>query len=204
MTLAAFLAAWGLHLIAAASPGPAVLMTARTGVSEGFVTALWVTAGVGLGAVVWAVAALFGLSLLFQIAPALLWSFKIAGGLFLLWLAWQMWSHARHPMVSASADAPPRSAASAFRLGLVTNLANPKPAVFFGAIFVGTVPPGTTLPWLFALLAMIFANEVACNALVARAFSFERPRHAYIRLKTGIDRSFAAILAALGLKVALT
>lgn len=203
MTLAAFAAAWFLHLLAAASPGPAVLMAARTGVTEGFRTGAWLAVGIGAGAVLWATAALFGLAVLFQAAPALLWGFKIAGGLFLIWMAVQMWRHATEPLSMAADGTPPRSAASALRLGVVTQLSNPKPAVFFGAVFLGTVPPGTTLPWIALLLLAIFLNEVACNILVARAFSFERPRRAYQRLKTTIDRSFGGILALLGLKVAL-
>ena len=204
MTLAGFATAWALHLAAAASPGPAILMTARTGVTEGLRTAAVLTLGIGLGAVVWGAAALFGLALLFQAAPALLWGFKIAGGLFLLWMAVQMWRTAEMPLAMAESGRPPRSAASAFRLGLTTQLANPKPAIFFGAVFLGTVPPGTA-PWVIAaLIAVVFLNEVACNLIVARLFSFERPRRAYIRLKASIDRSFAALLAVLGLKIAIT
>ncbi len=204
MTWAAFTAAWFLHLLAAASPGPAVLMTARTGITEGFATGVWVAVGVALGAVFWAVAALFGLAVLFQFAPALLWGYKIAGGLFLVWIAWQMWSHASEPLDMATVGTTARSPTSAFRLGLWTNLANPKPAVFFGAVFVGTVPPGTTLAWFVALLVMVFLNEVICNIAVARAFSFDTPRRVYTRMKTGIDRTFGGILALLGVKIAAT
>jgi threonine/homoserine/homoserine lactone efflux protein len=204
MTWATFLAAYLLHLVAAASPGPAVLMAARTGVVEGFRTGVWLAVGIGIGACFWAVAALFGLAVLFKVAPALLWGFKIAGGLFLCWLAVQMWRHAADPLDMAVDGAPPRSAWSALRLGVVTQLSNPKPAVFFGAVFVGTVPPGTTWPWIAALLVAIFLNEMACNVIVARAFSLDRPRAAYQRFKAVIDRSFGGILAALGIKVAVS
>jgi threonine/homoserine/homoserine lactone efflux protein len=101
-------------------------------------------------------------------------------------------------------DVPVRSGWGAFRLGLFTNLANPKPAVFFGAVFVGTVPPDATIPSLAALLCVVFLNELVCNVLVARAFSFAGPRRAYIRLKTTIDRTFGGILALLGIKIAAT
>ncbi|MGQ0567007.1 MAG: LysE family translocator [Gemmobacter sp.] len=203
MTLAAFATAWFLHLLAAASPGPAVLMTARTGVTEGFRTAALLAVGIGAGAVVWAVAALFGLAVLFKVAPAALWAFKLAGALFLFWLAFGMWRHATDPLGGPAEGAPPRSPGSALRLGLYTQLANPKPAVFFGAVFIGTVPPGTTWPWLGALLVAVFLNELGCNLIVARAFSVARVRTAYTRLKTAIDRSFAGILGVLGIKVAL-
>lgn len=204
MTWTALFAAWALHVVAAASPGPAVLMTARVGVTEGFRTALWLAVGISIGAVFWAAAALFGLALLFKAAPALLWGYKIAGGLFLIWIAWQMWSHAAEPLRANAPDSPMRSPWSAFRLGLVTQLSNPKPAIFFGAVFVGTLPPGTSLPWIMALLVMVFANEFLCNIVVARAFSFERTRTSYARMKSTIDRCFGGILAVLGVKIAAT
>jgi threonine/homoserine/homoserine lactone efflux protein len=205
MTATAFLAAWFVHLLAAASPGPAILMAARTGVTEGMRTGAFLAIGLGAGALVWAVAALFGLSLVFQAAPAVLWAFKIAGGLFLLWIALNMWRHAHDPLVmSGDTGSPPRSARSALWLGLATQLANPKPAVFFGAVFVGTIPPGTPILPILALLAAVFANEVVCNIAVARMFSFPRPRAAYARLKTVIDRGFGGVLGLLGIKIAVT
>ena len=73
MTLTAFLAAWFLHLIAAASPGPTILMSARIGVSEGMRTGFLFSLGCAIGALFWAVAALFGLAVLCQIAPTVLW-----------------------------------------------------------------------------------------------------------------------------------
>jgi threonine/homoserine/homoserine lactone efflux protein len=203
MTLAAFLAVCLLHLMAAISPGPAVLMSARTGVTEGLRTGVFLATGIGIGGVIWAMAALFGLNLVFQAAPALLWVLKIAGGLYLIHMAWAMWQGADQPLVMTDSR-PPRSALSAFRLGLITQLANPKPAVLFAAIFVGTVPQGTPL-WVYAaLLTVVFLNETLWNTLVARLFSFERSKATYISLKTLIDRSFGSLLALLGVKIALT
>jgi threonine/homoserine/homoserine lactone efflux protein len=204
MTLAAFLAVSFLHLMAAISPGPAVLMSARTGVTEGMRTGFFLAMGIGVGGVVWALAALFGLNIVFQAAPALLWALKIAGGLYLIWMAWGMWQSADQPLDLGDAAAPPRSAVSAFRLGLITQLANPKPAVLFSAIFVGTVPQGTAL-WVYgALLTVVFLNETVWNTLVARIFSFERTKATYLSLKTIIDRSFGGLLALLGVKIAAT
>ncbi len=202
MTLTAFLAVALLHLMAAISPGPAVLMAARTGITEGLRTGAFLAMGIGAGAVIWASAALFGLALLFQAAPALLWTLKIAGGLYLIHMAWGMWRDARTPLDISATGGTPRSAASAFRLGLVTQLSNPKPAVLFSAIFIGTVPAGTPFWVIAALLAVVFLNEAVWNTLVARIFSFQRSKTAYISLKTIIDRSFGGLLALLGVKIA--
>jgi len=204
MTLTAFLAVAFLHLMAAISPGPAVLMSARTGVTEGLRTGFFLACGIGIGGVVWAMAALFGLNLVFQAAPTLLYGLKIVGGLYLIHMAWGMWKTADQPLDMAETSRPPRTALSAFRLGLITQLANPKPAVLFSAIFIGTVPPHTP-PWVYgALLLVVFLNETIWNTLVARIFSFERSKATYISLKSIIDRCFGGMLALLGLKIAAT
>ncbi len=203
MTLAAFIAVALLHLMAAISPGPAVLMAARTGVTEGLRTGAFLAIGIGAGGVIWAAAALFGLALVFEAAPSLLWALKIIGGLYLIYMAWGMWRSADTPLDMDAATRTPRTAASAFRLGLWTQLANPKPAVLFSAIFIGTVPPGAA-PWVIAaLLLVVFLNETIWNILVARVFSLDRTRRGYISLKSIIDRTFGCMLALLGVKVAL-
>ncbi len=204
MTPAAFAAFAGLVIFAAISPGPAVLMSARTGLTEGFRTGLMLAVGIGAGAVVWASAAMFGLNLLFATAPALLWTLKLGGAAYLIWMALHLWRDAKTPLVAEDARPVPRSALSAFRLGLFTQLANPKPAVMFSAIFLGTVPRGTPLWVYLALLAIIFAAETLWNTLVARIFAADRTRARYISLKTVIDRSFGGLLALLGVKIAAT
>ena len=204
MTLAAFLAVALLHLMAAISPGPAVLMSARTGVTEGLRTGFFLSVGIGIGGVIWAMAALFGLNIVFQAAPALLWALKIIGGGYLIYMAYGMWKTADQPLDMGEKGRLPRSAAQAFRLGLITQLANPKPAVLFSAIFVGTVPPQTPV-WVYAaLLLVVFLNETIWNTAVARIFSFDRSKAAYISLKSIIDRSFGGLLALLGVKIAAT
>lgn len=203
MTLAAFLAVAALLTMGAVSPGPAVLMSARTGVTEGLRTGFFLAMGIGLGAVIWAALALSGLAALFKVAPALLWAFKIAGGLYLIWMAVQMWRHAADPLPDTT-GLPPRSALSAFRLGLVTQLSNPKPAVVLSAIFIGTVPPDTPLWVLVTLLTFLFTVETLWNTIVARVFSLPATRRAYVGAKSAMDRSFGGLLALLGAKIAAT
>ena len=202
MSIAAFLAALSLCLMAAISPGPAVLMAARVGLRDGLKTGAALAAGIGLGAVFWASAALFGLALLFEHAPFLLTALKIGGAAFLIWTAIKMWRAADVPLEDTEDAAALPTLWSAFRLGIWTQLANPKPAVFFGAVFVGTVPAGTTTPALILLLICIFLGEFLWNTAVARLFSLSRTRAVYLGLKHWIDRIFGGLLAALGIKIA--
>ncbi len=204
MTLTAFAAFAVLTLLGAVSPGPAVLMAARTGLTEGFRTGAFLAIGIGAGAVFWASCAMSGLGLLFAWAPGLLIALKLAGGAFLIWLGVSLWRSAAKPFVTADARPTPRSPLSALRLGLVTQLTNPKPVVLLSAIFLGTVPPATPLWQRAALLAVLFTFETGWNIIVARIFSLDRTRAAYISLKTIIDRTFGGMLVLLGAKVAIT
>jgi threonine/homoserine/homoserine lactone efflux protein len=204
MTAAAFLSIILLHLIGAISPGPAFVMTIRTAAAEGLRPALFAALGLAFGAVSWAVAALLGLQLLFHLAPAALLAFKLAGAAFLLWIAWQIFRHADTALPQVEAGPAPRTALSAFRLGLFTQLANPKAAVFFGAIFVGVIPDGTPYWILGAILAIILLNEFLWYAFVARVFSLAKVRAGYGHAKRWVDRAFGVAIAAFGIRITVT
>jgi threonine/homoserine/homoserine lactone efflux protein len=204
VTAAAFVSIALIHLLAAISPGPSFAVAVRTAAAEGFRPAAAFALGLGLGAVTWALAALCGLALLFEVAPLALTALKVAGGLFLVWIAVATWRHADVPLAEAAPGALPRSLASGVRFGLVTQLANPKPAVFFGAVFVGLVPPGTPWPTLALLLAVILLDETLWYLVVARVFSLARARAAYTAAKGWVDRAFGGLIAAFGLRVAAT
>ena len=88
--------------------------------------------------------------------------------------------------------------------GIAVQLANPKPAVFFGTVFLTFVPPAAPLWALAVILLIVFINDAGWNVIVARIFSLPRSRAAYLSLKTLIDRTFGGLLALLGAKLALT
>ena len=204
MSAAAFLGVALVHLMAAISPGPSFVLAVRTAAAEGLRVAAALAVGFGLGAALWAAAALLGLAVLFEAAPVLLSAAKVAGGLFLVWLAWGLWRAAPEPMPVADPGAPPRGTAAAVRLGLVSMLANPKPAVFFGAVFVGLVPAEASALDKGVVLGNILWVEAAWYVVVARVFSLPRARSAYARAKTALDRAFGGALGALGLTIAAT
>lgn len=204
MTTSAFISVVLIHLLAAISPGPSFVVSVRTAASEGFHVATALALGFGLGAVIWASAAMAGLALLFEIVPQLFTGLKVIGGMVLIYIAVMMWRHAATPLPQASLNAAPRSAASAIRFGLLTFMVNPKPAVFFGAVFVGLIPSETSLATHAALLLAIFLNETLWYVVVARVFSLPRARAAYIGLKSSVDRTFGALIAIFGLKIALS
>lgn len=191
------------HLAAAFSPGPAVLMTVRLAASRGMGVATGFAAGLAVGAVIWALAALMGMALVFQMLPGLFLAMKLAGAAFLVYVGVRTWRSADCPVDTGAATADALSVPGAVRFGLILQMTNPKPAVFFGAVFVTLVPPHAPLPWLLAILTIVGINEMAANLVVARIFSLPRARSAYMRLKGRIERVFGAVLAGFGLTLAL-
>lgn len=205
MTLAALVAIYFINLAAAISPGPAVLLAARTALCEGMRRGVFLSIGIGLGACLWALAALFGLALLFQIAPRLLVVLKILGGLYLGYLAYKIWTQAPKPMDTTL----PEGKAGLSNLGLVwlgitTQIANPKPALFFGTVFLTFLPENPPLWATPVILGIIFFNDCGWNIIVSRIFSLDRTRRVYLNLKTLIDRIFGGLLATLSVKLMLS
>lgn len=190
------------HLAAAASPGPSFVLIARTAAARSRTAAMRMSLGLGLGAVFWAAAALFGLSVLFKLAP---WTFivlKIAGGLFLIWVAVQLWRHAKTPLILAANGGPAQSAFADVRQGLLFQVANPKVSVFFGSVFVTLVPPDAPAALLVTLLAIIFMVETFWYVAVSTIFAIPQVRHRYIGAKTWVDRGCGGFLGLLGLRLA--
>jgi threonine/homoserine/homoserine lactone efflux protein len=198
----AIVAILGAVLIGAISPGPSFVLVARTAVavsrSDGIAAAL----GMGLGGSIFAAAALLGLQVVLAAVPSLYLGLKIVGAAYLIYLAIRLWRGAAAPI--AAADVAPGRIGSrrrSFALGLATQLSNPKTAMVYASIFTALLPADQP-PWLAAIvLPCIFAIEAGWYAIVAVAFSSERPRRGYLRSKRWIDRAAGAVMGLLALKL---
>lgn len=209
--LNAFLILTLAQLVATISPGPAFVCVSRNALRsrlQGIVT----TAGVATGSLVYAVAAICGLGLLFKTFPWLFDALRYGGGLFLLYFAVMLWRHAREQIdfdLSTPAIDPPTPARhktlrSAFLAGLFVQLSNPKAVIFFGSIFVAILPPDSNLLYLGLAVTLSVTIEFAWFLLVAVFFSHVRLRVLYTHAKVYIDRITSGTLGALGLKLLLT
>ncbi len=195
----AILAILGAIAIGAISPGPSFVLVARTAVAQSRRAGLAAAAGMGTGSVILATLALIGLQALLAEAGWLAAGLKLAGGLYLLYLAVRLWRGAATPMaMGAVLDG---GGTRAFWLALGTQLSNPKALLFYATI-VAALLPAAPPAWLGpVLLPLIFAVEAGWYTVVAVAFSSARPRAAYLRAKAAIDRVAATVMAALGLRL---
>ena len=186
-------------LVAIASPGPALLMATHTSASRG--RAAGIAAGVGLGlmAAIWTMMALLGLAVVFELFPMVYIGAKIAGGAYLLFLAYKMWRNASAPI---DARIPP--AGHAFRQGFLVNLLNPKSVLFAAAVLVAVFPAGLSVAESFVIVINHFLVEVAFYTTLAFCMSTQAVSKRYMRAKSYIDRGAAIILGALGIRLVLS
>ena len=194
---AAALIAFNLMLLAAmAAPGPALLYALRMAISGGFAAGAATGAGLGLMAATWTGAALLGLDAAFAMFPWAYLAMKIAGALYLLYLARAIWRDARAPVADRAAPG-----GRAFLGGLLVNLANPKSVLFAASVLVVIFPPDLTLAEKGLIVANHFTVELIVYSLFAALLATPAARARYLGAKAALDRVAATLLGALGLSL---
>ena len=131
-----------MHLLAVASPGPSTVLVIQTAAVAGRRGGLLAAFAMMVGAMIWAVAALFGLQALFAHFDWLYVAFRIAGALYLIYLAVMLWRHAGDPLPDVTVTGKRLTGWQGFFRALLLQLSNPKIMVFFGSIFLSLLPPG--------------------------------------------------------------
>jgi threonine/homoserine/homoserine lactone efflux protein len=191
----------GALLIGAISPGPSFVYIVRTSVAQSRRDGLAGALGMGVGAFIYGALALAGLRTLMTEAGWLFVALKVAGGLYLIYLAVNIFRGAAAPVTVATADGGATDAVRSFWLGLATQLSNPKIVAVFGAVFAALLPENPPL-WLdLAVPPLIFVQETAWYSVVALAFSSSHPRALYLRAKLWIDRVAGLVIGALGVRL---
>jgi threonine/homoserine/homoserine lactone efflux protein len=192
----------GALLIGTISPGPSFILVARTAMAVSRIDGLSTAIGMGVGGVIFSVLVLFGLQVVLASVPWLYLALKLAGGLYLIYIAAKIWRGAKEPIViSSTEEGLPRTATKSFLLGLFTQLSNPKTAVVYGSIFAVLLPRNLSLSTTLALPFLVFSIEAGWYSIVALALSSASSRANYLRSKMHIDRIAGGVMGLLGLKL---
>jgi threonine/homoserine/homoserine lactone efflux protein len=189
-------------LFGAMSPGVSFLLVARTAMSSSRRVALSVAAGLGFGALIFAVIALAGLHTLLTLAPSLYTALKVAGGCYLLWLALKILRRPSNRVID-SAAIDEVSASKAFLTGVLTQISNPHTALVFASIFSAALSKNIQPAMYIILPLMAFVIDVLWYAIVACLLSSDGPRLAYIKYRKFIDKLSGGVMAFLGLRLLL-
>jgi threonine/homoserine/homoserine lactone efflux protein len=163
-----------------ATPGVDFVLTVSRTLQGGRRAGVAAALGISSGCVVHALAAAFGLAALLALHPQAFLAIQWAGAGYLVWLGlgmlMQAWRGGRSATASA-APPPPRSAWADYRAGVLTNVLNPKVALFFLAFLPQFVPadsPDKTLSFLLLGTAFVIQGTLFLLMLVALAVRLAR------------------------------
>ena len=187
---------WLLHVAAMISPGANVLLVSQLAASDRARSARYAALGVAVGAAAWSISAVLGVNAVFLAFPALRRALQIAGGLYLLHVACRLWRSSAGTLAGPATSVAPLAA---FRLGFLTNITNPKSALFFGSVFAASFPPAPGAVLQIAAVAMIVVNALCWHMLLAIIFSRGYVQAAYARARKAANRVASAAVGALGL-----
>ena len=189
----------GVAAVVIVTPGQDTALTIRNTLAGGRAAGFRTAVGVVAGQTVWAVAASLGVAALIVASEPAFVALKFAGAAYLVFLGGQ----ALVAAVRGRAHGGEAVAAGGreLRQGLLSNLGNPKMAVFFTSLlpqFGGSLPALLGLGLLFC--AMTLAWLCAYAGVVARAGdALRRPR-----VRRTLDALTGGVLVALGVRLATT
>lgn len=194
----------GIALVALAmvlTPGPNMIYLVSRSLSQGSVAGLVSLGGTAVGFMVYMTMANLGLAAVFVVVPWLYTGLKVAGALYLLFLAYRAIAGGGVGLFEVR-DLARDSKARLFSMGLVTNLLNPKAAIMYVALIPQFIDPthGAVVAQGFVLGGVQIAVSLVVNALIivgaGAIAALLRRRPAWL---TWQRRATAVLLACVGI-----
>lgn len=198
---------WLLFIVASlvliVTPGQDMILVMSRSITQGSAAGLATAAGVSVGLVGHTILATLGLGAVLRTSEWLFIALKLAGAAYLVYLGIQLVRSAKHEF-AISAEAP-RSLWRLFFDGALSNISNPKIAVFYFAFLPQFVLPNSPHPTLSVLvLGLVFAGltflvkgPVGLSAGLLSGWLRSRPR-----VIAWLHRFSGAVLIGLGVKLA--
>ncbi|WP_141578875.1 LysE family translocator [Actinomadura sp. WMMA1423] len=200
--LTSLLAFLGVSMVVIVTPGPDTAVTISGTFSGGRRGGVSTALGVFCGQALWTLATSAGISALLVASEPAFLAVKYIGSAYLVYLGLHaLWSAVRaEPATAATAEpARRRSRSSCFRRGLLSDLGNPKMAVFFSSLlpqFGSHFLTLTVLGLLFCALTLLWLIGYSI-AIATMGNVLRRPS-----IRRGLDMVTGTILVALGGRVA--
>lgn len=135
----------------------------RSGVFTGF--------GLAMGATIWAILAVLGVTILFDLFPKAVFLLRVAGAAYLIWLGVKILRSEFSTKTNTSKINLPKTDVSAFLAGLMVSLTNPKAALFFGSVLTAFVPSTASNTFLVGIVALCACLALVCHSITATVFS---------------------------------
>ena len=204
-----FLAFIGTSIIVIVTPGPDTATTIRSTLLAGRTGGICTAAGIAVGQMVWALATSVGLAALLVASAPLFLAIKYLGAAYLIYLGIVALYEAVWPPEQGSGIAMENHAHGrvspwiAFRQGLISDLGNPKMAVFFTSLLPQFAPiGGSTFATLLALGSVFAGMTFVWLAFYAAAIHKVRTALQRPTVRRLVEGVTGLVLIALGLRIA--
>ncbi|MCX8959268.1 LysE family translocator [Erwinia psidii] len=150
------------------TPGPNMIYLISRSICQGRKAGYLSLAGVALGFIFYMCCAAMGITALIMAVPVAYEALRIAGALYLLYMAWQAVFGGKSPFQLR--DFPAHSARKLFTMGLLTNLLNPKAALIYLTLLPQFIRPGQG--GLLAQSLTLGVTQIAISVLVNASIVF--------------------------------
>ena len=193
----------GVIALLTVTPGADTAMVSRSVFMGGRRAAFGTTLGIAAGCLIWAIASAAGVAAVLAASETAYDALRLVGAAYLVWLGVQSLIAARRGYVEEQRT-PAVAGPSPFRQGLLTNLFNPKIALFYTTFLPQFIGPGD--PVLLLSVAMAGVHILLGIAwLSAYAWLLDRAIETFrsSRLRRALDALTGAVLVALGIRVAV-
>ncbi|KRE02155.1 hypothetical protein ASE63_07220 [Bosea sp. Root381] len=190
---------YSAFLIAIASPGPSNMAVMATAMEHGRAAGMTLALGVSTGSLTWGILAALGVSTLVAAQPGALYAIKIAGGLYLFYLAWRSARSAMRTETPAIRAMP--SGRRLWLRGYLMHLTNPKAILSWTAMIALGLRPDTPGTVVAAIVVGCLLISVLLNQGYALLFSTARMVAGYRRVRRRAEAALSAFFAFAGFKL---
>ena len=187
-----------LHWAILILPGFNFILVGQLAASGQRTTAMFAVAGMTTATLVWACLAVAGVGIVFTAHPLLRQVVQLAGGVYLLHLAWKLW---RSGAAAATSAPVLMGKAAAFRVGFLTSALNPKIALFYGSVFATALPAHPSAQLVAAAVWMVYLNSVIWHCGLAVVLSQPGVQRAYLRHYQALNRVSGALVGVFGARL---
>ena len=184
-------------------PGADMALVTRNVLSVGRQRAMLTIVGICAGCVIHATASALGLSAILATSATAFNVVKTLGAAYLIWIGVQSIREAKRPATPASSDSSKRARLGPFLQGFLTNILNPKVAVFYLTFLPQFISPGEPILKRSLFLASV---HIAMGFVWLTAYAWFIDRLGAVltrpRVKAWLERVTGGLLIALGARLA--
>ncbi|MFT6257223.1 LysE family transporter [Shewanella sp. AC34-MNA-CIBAN-0136] len=212
MTLLAGLAV--IHIVALMSPGPDFAIIVKMATQQTRLTALYCAFGIAVAILIHTFLSLMGISVMIQQSHVAFMTVQLIGSSYLAWMGYgalksaitSMISKRRNSDISSTqpnvAKAALISSLKGFKVGLYTNLLNPKALIFFITLFSVLITPQVNYSTKIAATVLLFVLSLVWFSLLALILSKPRVQQKLLAANTIIDLLVGIIFIAVAVTIA--